>query len=289
MMQPGFHASSLLLHDEAVAARELAVLGYRALAVRPHSGSLDPDAECFSLQFRRLEAVVQQSQMTLVIDVRGAFLPDPHRYAGPSLAAADSDEAARAEAWIARWIAMAAEHPIALITFASGVAIDSHYAPQDSVLVDHSPALDRLGRRINRLIELADRVGVPLALRPAAGDVIATVAQFERLSQWVEQPEQLFLTADVAEMLQGGEFPVSERLSRNMAQLACVFLCEREADRSRDQIPRNCEIDMRRIIASLRKLQYPGVVIARVDGHHERGLELARDALEWFQADNGRL
>ena len=48
MMLAGFHASSLLLHDEAEVVRELATLGFQCVAIRPRCGSLDPDDERFS-------------------------------------------------------------------------------------------------------------------------------------------------------------------------------------------------------------------------------------------------
>lgn len=278
-MIPGFHVSSLLLHDEAAVVSELAALGYQCVAVRPRCGSLDPNDDRFPAQMMRLAERVHRHQMTLVIDSVGAFMTDPHRYRGPSLAGSDPTESAAAEAWIAKWIEIAAEFKSPLITFGSGIAS----CVAEPALRSDEATLNRLSERINRLIERAVQHGVRLALRPASREAVATVAQFERFSQWIDQPVRLYLAADIGEMLQEGEFPVADRLARNMTQLACVYLCERESDRTRDQLPENCEIDLRRITKSLRQSGYTGFAIARVDGHCENGTALARNALDWFQ------
>ena len=230
----------------------------------------------------RLAAAAERHHMTLVVDTFGAFLADPYSYRGPSLASSNAEESARAESWIETWIKIAAEFHIPLITFGSGMRALGTGKSHDS----EESMLNQLADRINRLCACSAENGVQLALRPASGEVVATIAQFERLCQWLDQPDTLFLAADVAEMLQEGEFPVADRLARNISRLACVYLCERESDRSRDQVPENCEIDLGRIATSLMKLRYANFAIARVDGHSEKGLVLAQDALQWFHEDS---
>ena len=276
-MRAGFHASSLLLHDEVALVGELAAMGYQSVAVRPRCGSLDPNDDRFPVQMARLEAASGKHDTTLIIDSAGAFIADPNEFHGPSLAAKSAEEAELAETWIAKWIDLADEFSAPVVTFSSGSA-----GGEPSIPGSDEPILDRLAARTNRLINRARAAGVQLALRPALGDAIPSIAGFERFSQWIDEADTLYLAADVSEMLIGGEFPVAFRLSGNMSRLACVYLCEREADRARDQIPSNCEIDLHRIVQSLRKLRYSGPAIARVDGHSEWGLSLARDALEWF-------
>tara|TARA_R110002049_G_scaffold2750_2_gene21766 strand:- start:645866 stop:646837 length:972 start_codon:yes stop_codon:yes gene_type:complete len=319
MMRIGFHASSLLLHDEVAIVSALAAIGYQAVTIRPRCGSLDPTDERFAPQMLRLADAIARNEMQLIIDTNGAFLSDPHRYDGPALAADDGAESDQAEAWILRWIEIAEEFSASTVIFSTGSATrkadtsarrtpavqpgtaESNAAqlrpeptrqplPFQQPAIAHSgggnaadeSTLNRLSERLNRLTERSKASGVRLALRPASRDVVATVAQFERIVQWVDQPDTLYLAADVAEMLKEGEFPVADRLTRNLSRLACVYLCEREADGSRDQLPTHCEIDMGRITQSLRRLGFAGTVIAKVQGHSEKGLGLARDALEWF-------
>jgi hypothetical protein len=40
---------------------------------------------------------------------------------------------------------------------------------------------------------------------------------------------------------------------------------------------------LKRIVGSLSRLGFAGPVIARIDGHSDRGLELVRQALQWFE------
>lgn len=271
-MRRGFQVSSLLLHDEVTVAAELAAIGYQCMAIRPRIGHLDPRDDRFSEQMIRLAAAADQHQLMLVIDTEGPFIGDIRRFRGPSLASADQDESDQAFLWIQRWIAVASEFNCHLMTFSTGVSRSGG----DEVV------LDRLSQRLGELIGAAVEADVQLAVRPVSGDAVATVAQFERLRQWLADSEQLFLAADVAEMLREGEFPVADRLARNLPRLACVYLCEREAQGFRDQVPGQGEIDLKRIVASLFKLGYAGPVVARVDGHSDCGLDLPREALEWF-------
>ena len=282
-MQIGFHASSLLLHDEVSLVGELAAMGYQSVVVRPRLGRLAPNDEFFPQQVRQLRQAIDRHPLTLLIDTAGAFMHDLRRHDGPSLAAVADAEAQCAEEWIASWIDRAHEMSATTVTFSSGIATD------DSTVVAESDesVLNRLADRLNRLIERSVSAGVRLALRPASGEAVGTVAQFERMVQWVQQNDTLYLAADVAEMLKEGEFPVADRLERNLSRLACVFLCEYGADRWRNQVPTNCEIDMRRITTSLRRMRFSGAAIARIEGHSEKGLSLARDALQWFDAARG--
>ena len=283
VMQIGFHASSLLLHDEVTLVGELAAMGYQSIVVRPRCGRLAPADELFPQVVQQLRRAIEQHEMTLLIDTAGAFLHDPHQHDGPSLAAENQTESQQAEEWIERWIDLADEITATTVTFRSGFANRSSPRGSES----DETILNRLAERLNRLTERSAAAGVRLAMRPASGEAISTVAQFERMVQWVEQNDRLYLAADVAEMLKEGEFPVADRLERNLSRLACVFLCEYGADRWRNQIPTHCEIDMRRITASLRRMRFSGAAIARIEGHSEKGLSLAQDALEWFDVARG--
>ena len=56
----GFHAGSLLLHDESSVCQELSSLGFTAVAIRPRLGALDPSSKRITEQCMRLGAVAKQ-------------------------------------------------------------------------------------------------------------------------------------------------------------------------------------------------------------------------------------
>ena len=267
-MRLGFHTGSLLLHDEVTASEQLAKVGYQCVAVRPRLGGLLPSDPRFSEQLLRLKHSVEGRQLDVVIDTRGRFIHDPNSVFGPSLADQNESEAEVARRGIESWLETASEIGAHVVTFAAG---KTEQPVSESVL-------ERLARRIELLLGAAG--DVKLAIQPVTGNAIATVAEFERIKQWLNHDRSLLLAADVGEMLRGGEFPVGDRLARNLDDLACVYLCEPEISRQRDARVGLGDLDFTRVIEALVRREFGGPVIVRVDGHHELGLQLARESYE---------
>lgn len=269
----GFHTAGLLFHDPAVAVGELAKIGYQSVAIRPHAASLNPTGPSFSQQVLRIGDAIAKASLRCVLDLDSPFLPDPRSPRGPSLVSTDPSTAAAARDWVGTWIAVSRELGAELITLASGSWDDSGNETDEAML-------ERFSAQLRALADQAARVGVRLALRPRADDAIATVAQFERLRQWLEGEIHLVLAADVGEMLAGGELPVADRLARNLDELTCVYLCDRRAGVSGDQRIGHGDVALGRILQSLRRHNFQGHAIVRVEGHSELGFTLASEAIQ---------
>lgn len=269
-MIAGYHAAGLLLHDPHVAISELAKLGFRCVAVKPHPNLLNPSSAGFGEQVLRLETLIRDHALQLILDLDAFYVHDPWQREGPSLAAVESDESDQAFQWVARWIEIAAELNASLVTFASGAS---------QGIADSETQLDRLASQCERLQTIADTESLQLALRPCHGHVVATVAQFERLQQWLGSGNQLGLAADVGEMLRGGELPLTDRLVRNLDSLACVYLCDRKTGIFGDQPIGQGDVALAMMLRSLKNHKYHGPAIARVEGHSELGLSAARSAI----------
>lgn len=274
-MISGYHTAGLLQHDVCDAVLELAHLGYGSVAIRPHPATLNPQAPRFGEQILRLASAISRSQLRAVLDLDAPYLHNTMSFRGPSLVAIEDDESASARGWVEQWIDDAAELGVELITFSSGIGDQAGFETDEQTL-------ERLAATLNGLVEHADDKHVRLALRPRSGDAIATVAQFERLGQWLEQPERLALAADVGEMLIGGELPLSDRMARNLATLACVYLCDRRAGVTSDQRIGHGDVALGRILRSLADHGYEGLAIVRVEGHSELGLAPAQEAIQIF-------
>jgi sugar phosphate isomerase/epimerase len=269
----GYHAAGLLFHDPVVAIGELARIGYQSVAIRPHGASLNPSCPYFGQQVLRLGDAIAKASVRCVLDLASPFLPDPFAPRGPSLVSTDPKVAALARDWVASWIAVSGELGVELISFSSGSWEDSGSEPVEAML-------ERLSAQLRELSDQATRQGVRLALHPRAEDAIATVAQFERLGQWLEVDANLVLAADVGEMLAGGELPVADRLARNLDELACIYLCDRRAGVSGDQRIGHGDVALGRILQSLRRQDYQGHAIVRVEGHSELGFTPASEAIQ---------
>ncbi len=301
-MMPGFHVGGLLLHRQSDAVVQVASLGYRCVAIRPRPESLDPRDPQFGQQMVRMAAAIGQADVSIVIDTDAQFMHDPMTPQLPSLAAAAPLEAEWAVQWIRRWIDVAAELGAAMITLSTGRSGPQESGPQESAPGQSGggtsgpgqsggdpesgaaeETLERLSSRLDGLLLAAAQNKVVLALRPRSGDAIATVAQFERLAQWLDQPDRLLLAADVGEMLLGHEFPVADRLARNIDNLGCVYICDHLPGTVGDSRIGHGHVAVSRIASTLAAMGFAGPAIVRVDGHSELGLQLAVESRVIFE------
>ncbi|TWT52592.1 hypothetical protein Pla22_02160 [Rubripirellula amarantea] len=282
-MLAGYHTAGLLLHDPVIAIEELAHLGYRCVAIRPHAAALHPKHPLFSIQSLRIQDVLERTSMKLVLDIDGAFVEHPFRSRASTLTDTEDAAAERAREWIQQWAVVAREwSAMPCLTFSSGPA--RPYALEEE-------NLEHLSTQLHSLCELV-APDVHLAIRPRHLDLIDSVAKFERLLQWLDPSvfARLGLAADVGEMIAAGEIPIVDRLERNLDRLACVYLCDRRAEpvsqdsgRSRDIRIGHGEVAVDRIVQSLAKVGFTGPGIVRVEGFPELGLLPAQEAMGVFE------
>jgi len=279
-MKIGYHTAGLLLHDLPAAILHLKQLGYGVIALRPRKGAFDPESEVFHRQLEWIAEAIAETEMRVVLDLDAPYFHDPWKFDGPSLASPRTKESSAALRWISQWIELAAGFAD-LITFCSGPA-----TTENAHKLSPEIALEHLAEQLHQLLQQSADRKVSLALRPRSGDAIASVAQFERLQQWLARDVSLGLAADIGEMLVGGELPVGDRLVRNLEHLRCVYLCQRQADHHADVPVGHGEVALTRIVSTLKQQDYDGATIVRVEGHSELGLQPAVEAIEIF-ADAG--
>ncbi len=267
----GFHTAGLLLHDEPTAIEELSRIGYSAVTLRPRRGHLDPDSRHLGDWIDRVRGAAERCGVRLVLDADGRFMHDPRVDRGPSLAAANRDEAEGAVRWLETIVDVADRLRATAVTFATGAA------PSPLTLTSDEQTLERLAAQI-RLLAAAAEGRTTLAIRPASGQAVATVAQYERLLQWLDADPVPGLAADIGEMITGGELPIADRLARNTRSLACVYLCDRGGGVPGDRRFGHGDVALGRVTRSLQSMGFAGPVILRVEGHSEWGLESAAEA-----------
>ncbi len=274
----GYHTAGLMLHDESTAIRELAAIGYRCAVLRPRRGSFDPSSADFANQFHNVRESVTATGMDIILDTNSHFIHDPHRYAEPSLVSDDASQRTLAVNWIKRLIDVTCDLEGSQVLITAGCR-------ETVFTVDDSAQLDRLAEPMGRLLEYGGERGVGVSLCPGNASVIANLARYERLLQWLPSPSKLApaslgLAADIGEMLASAELPLGDRLARHLDTLACVVMCDVIAGAAGDQRIGHGDVDLRRIRDALASQGYLGAAIIRVEGHEHRGLEVAREAFD---------
>ncbi|MCC9654728.1 sugar phosphate isomerase/epimerase family protein [Rhodopirellula halodulae] len=307
-MTPGYHTSGLLLHDPIALVEPLASMGYRCVAVRPRQGMLasissSPGAlgngsrfEADESSWERLLQEARLHRCQLVIDTESSFLLDDESASMPCLADSDEERVQKTLDWIQGWIRLAEQKPGTMVTFGSGV-----HSREEFSLGPSESDLEHVASRIEQIGEYARRRGVVIALRPASGHAVASVAEFERICQWLPESVELGLAADLGEMVSAGEMPLGPRLQRNAERLKIVYLCDHRwpgqpprdlppSTIGRDDTPiGKGELSVRRVTETLGKIGFEGPAVVRVEGHCEQGLQIPRLGMQhlmqchWWQ------
>lgn len=281
-VQPGYHLGGLLLHDPAVAVAELAWLGFAAVAVRPIAGRFSVGEPNFQANWQSISAACRDASVDLILDLDAAFVFDPHIDRPPSWTADDLEQRDAAVDWIAAWMDATAG-TAGLATIRSGRVSGKPDAAPES----WSQIVDVVAERTEALYRRVEGIDLPLAIRPAAGDTIATVGHWTQIAGRIGE-DRMLLAADVGEMVVAGEFPIGDRLTEQLDALACVYVCDRGSSTGgvnrRDIRIGHGELATERIIQTLDRGGYDGPAVYRVLGHDADGLLPAREAIDSFES-----
>jgi len=276
----GYHMSSLPLHDEASAISALREMGYGAIALVPRRTSLRLDSQRGRDLVAELGEQSRAEGIEPVLALESPFVADPGMPRWPSLASEDKEEAEASDILTRQWIEAAASLRAKLVTFSSGSPHSLTASPDDMTPDKGAASLDRLSRRINGLRILARDLGVTLALRPSAGHAVATIAHYERLLQWIDDPRGLTLAAEVDAMVQAGEMPVADRLMRHLDALECLYIDNRQLGSGADK-NNPLAFDGTRLLRTLKQSGYRGRVILRRRGEPSKTTVRQSGLIAW--------
>ncbi len=157
--------------DDALAL--IADAGYDGVALTLDIHHLDPFADDFPGQRRRVAARLRQLGLGCVIETGARFLLDPRAKHEPTLLAADPAGRARRVEFLSRALEVAAETGADAMSFWAGV-------PKPGVQHDDARAWLRDGAE--RVARRAETLGATAALEPEPGMLIETVDDWSALA-----------------------------------------------------------------------------------------------------------
>ncbi|WP_030664162.1 sugar phosphate isomerase/epimerase family protein [Streptomyces rimosus] len=170
------------------ALRLLADLGYDGVGLTLDHMHLDPMAADLASRTSRLSRVLGSLDLTVTIETGARYVLDPRRKHGPSLVDADPDGRAARGRMLVRAVQVAADLGAHAVHCVSGSLPEG---------VDPDTAWQHLAHELAPVLDAATGVGVPLALEPEPGHLLATLADFHHLRHLLGGPEALGLTLDI--------------------------------------------------------------------------------------------
>ncbi|MGW3654820.1 sugar phosphate isomerase/epimerase family protein [Streptomyces sp. NPDC005151] len=262
--------------DDALAL--LAGLGYDGVGLTLDHMHLDPLAPDLAARTRRVAHRLEQLGLGVTVETGARYVLDPRRKHGPSLLDADPEARAARTRLLVRAVEVAADLGAHAVHCFSGIT-PPHTTPDT--------AWQRLTDALTPVLVAADRTGVPLAIEPEPGHLLADLSDFHHLRILSGDPEPLGLTLDI------GHCQCLEQSSpADCVRDAAPWLRHVQIEDMRRGIHEHLpfgdgEIDFPPVLEALDTLGdtgYRGLTVVELPRHSHAGPELARTSLDFLRS-----
>ncbi|OEJ61692.1 xylose isomerase [Streptomyces agglomeratus] len=258
--------------DDALAL--LASLGYDGVGLTLDHMHLDPLAPGLAARTRHVGRRLSKLGLGVTIETGARYVLDPRRKHGPSLL--DPDPAARAAraGLLLTAVRVAADLGARAVHCFSGVTPAG--TPPDL-------AWQRLRESLGPVIEAAATAGVPLAVEPEPGHLLATLADFHHLRRALGDPSSLGLTLDI------GHCQCLEPSSpADCVRDAAPWLRHVQIEDMRRGVHEHLpfgdgEIDFPPVLEALAATGYQGLTVVELPRHSHAGPELAARSIDFLR------
>ncbi|MFF4020819.1 sugar phosphate isomerase/epimerase family protein [Streptomyces sp. NPDC001843] len=252
----------------------LADLGYDGVGLTLDHMHLDPLAPDLAARTGRTARRLARLGLEVTVETGARYVLDPRRKHGPTLL--DEDEDAR---WmrirlLIRAVRVAADLGAHALHCFSGVRPDG---------VDTDTAWKRLADSLEPVLDVADETGVPLAVEPEPGHLLATLADFHRLRAALGDPQPLGLTLDI-----GHCQCLEPSAPADCVREAAPWLRHVQVEDMRRGVHEHLpfgegEIDFPPVLAALAAADYQGLTVVELPRHSHAGPELAARSLDFLR------
>ncbi|MFC8593734.1 sugar phosphate isomerase/epimerase family protein [Streptomyces atroolivaceus] len=256
----------------------LADLGYDGVGLTLDHMHLDPMAPDLAARTRQVARRLTGLGLGVTVETGARYVLDPRRKHGPSLLDPDPDARAARAALLVRAVDVAADLGAHAVHCFSGIT------PPDTTT---ETAWQRLTDALAPVLEASDRAGIPLAVEPEPGHLLATLADFHHLRTLLGDPGPLGLTLDI------GHCQCLEPASPvDCVKEAAPWLRHVQIEDMRRGIHEHLpfgdgEIDFPPVLEALASSGYAGLTVVELPRHSHAGPELARTSIDFLRRATG--
>ncbi|MFC8146912.1 sugar phosphate isomerase/epimerase family protein [Streptomyces paradoxus] len=252
----------------------LADLGYDGVGLTLDHMHLDPLAPDLAARTRRVAQRLDALGLGVTVETGARYVLDPRRKHGPSLLDPDPDDRARRTDLLARAVRVAADLGAHAVHCFSGIVPEG---------TDTETAWKRLSESLAPVLDAAATAGIPLAVEPEPGHLLATLADFHHLRRALGDPEPLGLTLDI------GHCQCLEPLSpADCVRAAAPWLRHVQIEDMRRGVHEHLpfgegEIDFPPVLAALAATGYQGLTVVELPRHSHAGPHFAAHSLPFLR------
>ena len=252
----------------------LADLGYDGVGLTLDHMHLDPLAPDLAARTARVARRLGELGLTATVETGARYVLDPRRKHGPSLLDADPEGRAARTRLLITAVKVAADLGAHAVHCFSGVTPPG---------TDDDTAWQRLREALAPVLDAAAAAGVPLAIEPEPGHLLATLADFHHLRTSLGSPPPLGLTLDI------GHCQCLERdQPAECVRAAAPWLRHVQIEDMRRGVHEHLpfgdgEIDFPPVLDALAATGYQGLTVVELPRHSHAGPELARTSIEFLR------
>lgn len=272
-MKPGFNTNGLAFHRWDDALRLIAETGYTSAGITVDHYTLNPFAPGLPQQMAAMQQLLQECQLSTVIETGARFLLDPRVKHEPTLVSSSPEERERRIDFLKRCVDLAAALQSDAVSF---------WAGQLKADLPRDEALNRLAAGCREVIDYAADKEVRLAFEPEPGMLIETLADFEELLTLVDHP-CFGLTVDIGHLQCMGELPISEFLKPWRERIFNIHIEDmRQGEHDHLRFGEG-EIDFNDVFAGLRQIDYQGGLHVELSRHSHMAPDVLRESFAFLQ------
>ncbi|MGW0605438.1 sugar phosphate isomerase/epimerase family protein [Streptomyces sp. NPDC002644] len=256
----------------------LADLGYDGVGLTLDHMHLDPLAPGLAARTAAVGALLAELGLTVTVETGARYVLDPRRKHGPSLLDPDPEDRGRRVDLLLRAVRVAADLGAHAVHCFSGVLPHG---------VDQETAWKRLAEALTPVLDAAAASGVPLAIEPEPGHLLADLAGFHRLRHLLGDPEPLGLTLDIGHCQCLEPLPPAECVRRAAPWLRHVQIEDMRRG-VHEHLPfGEGEIDFPPVLAALAEADYRGLTVVELPRHSHAGPRYAEHSLAFLRRAAG--
>ncbi|WP_329268794.1 sugar phosphate isomerase/epimerase family protein [Streptomyces sp. NBC_01451] len=252
----------------------LADLGYDGVGLTLDHMHLDPLARGLSARTRRVARRLNALGLGVTVETGARYVLDARRKHGPSLLDPDPDDRSRRVDLLLRAVRVAADLGAHAVHCFSGIT------PAGT---EPDTARHRLTEALTPVLDAATAAGVPLAIEPEPGHLLATIADFHHLRHALGDPEALGLTLDIGHCQCLEPLPPAD-----CVRAAGPWLRHVQIEDMRRGIHEHLpfgdgEIDFPPVLDALAATGYQGLTVVELPRHSHAGPHQAEHSLRFLR------
>ncbi|MFD6619815.1 sugar phosphate isomerase/epimerase family protein [Streptomyces albidoflavus] len=259
--------------DDALAL--LSDLGYDGVGLTLDHMHLDPVTPDLAERTRQVARLLERYHLTATVETGARYVLDPRRKHGPSLLDPDPGARQARARLLVRAVQVAADLGAHAVHCFSGITPDG---------TDPDTAWKLLGDELGPVLDAATAAGVPLAIEPEPGHLLATLADFHRLRRALGSPDALGLTLDIGHCQCLESEPPAD-----CVRAAAPWLRHVQIEDMRRGVHEHLpfgegEIDFPPVLDALAATGYRGLTVVELPRHSHAGPQLAAEAIRFLRA-----